>query len=34
MDYTGFHIKNFKGIRDLHFDLDASSRRRITTVVG
>jgi len=34
MDYTAFEIKNFKGIRQLRFDLDASSRGRITTLVG
>lgn len=34
MDYTAFEISNFKGIRQLRFDLDSSNRGRITTLVG
>lgn len=34
MRYTNFHIKTFKGIKDLKFDLKANPDFNITTLVG
>ena len=34
MKYTSFHIKNYKGIEDLHIDLASGSKHKIFTLVG
>ncbi len=34
MKYTSFHIKNYKGIEDLHLDLAGGAKHKIFTLVG